>query len=61
MPEVQSDKSPKIDTMFYKSKLKLIKFDVMVYCFTELNITNIQKENKASLPQETQYYCLFII
>ena len=61
MPEVQSDISPKMWYHFYKRKLKLIKFDMMVYCFIERNITNTQKENKASLPQENQYHCLFNI
>ena len=33
-------------TMFYKNKLKIIKFVMMLYCFTELNIKTPMKEIK---------------
>ena len=39
-------------TMFYKTKLKLIKFVIILYCFTELKIRNTQKKNKASVPHD---------
>ena len=39
-------------TIFYKIKLKLINFVMMVNCFTQQNITNAYAINKESLPQE---------
>ena len=44
---------------FCKTNLKVIKFVMMLYCFTELNIRNTQKTNKASLPHKNEDYELF--
>ena len=49
----------KISTMFYKTKLKLLEFVMMLYCFTKLNIRNTQKRNKSSLPNKNKDYELF--
>ena len=44
--------SLRFGTILYQTKLKLINFIMLVYCFTERNRTNAQTSNKASLPQE---------
>ena len=44
----------RFSTMFYKTKMKLVKLFMMLYCFTELNIRNTQKRNQSSLPHENQ-------
>ena len=44
--------SLRLDPIFYKSKLKLINFVMTLYCLTEQNRTNVQINNKVSLPQE---------
>ena len=44
----------RFSTMFYKTKLKLIRFVMILYCFTELKIRNTQKRNKASVPHENR-------
>ena len=51
MSEKQSDNFLRFGTIFYKSKLKLINFVMMVYCFTKWNRKNAQTSNKESLPQ----------
>ena len=51
----------KISTMFYKTKLLLLQFVMMLYCFTELNIRNTQKRNKSPLPKKNKDYDLFSI
>ena len=56
MPEMQSDNFPEIwCTIFYESKLKLIRFVMMVYFFTKRNRTNAQTNNNGSILQDNKY------
>ena len=56
MPKIKPDNSPEIQYMFYKTKLKLIQFVMLLYLFTEMNIQNTQKRNKAFLPHKNKDY-----
>ena len=44
--------SLRFGTIFYKIKLKVNNFVMMVYCFTEWNRTNAWSSNKSSLQHE---------
>ena len=52
MSEKQSDNFLRFGTIFYKSKLKLINFVMMVICLTEHNRTKAKTSNTKSLSQE---------
>ena len=45
--------SLRFGTIIYKSRLKLIDFVMLVYCFTERNRTNAQTSNEAFLLKRT--------
>ena len=59
MPEMQSGNSPEIQDHVLQSQAETHQVFMMLYCFTELNIRNTQKRNKASLPHENEDYELF--
>ena len=62
MPEMQSDNFPEIwCTIFYESKLKLIRFVMMVYFFTKRNRTNAQTNNNGSILQDNKYSFYYLI